>query len=205
VIFVVTQIVGIFGGFAWGFGGRESFAAWKTTKGFKTFEDYNNYYAPFRSIAQSQLENLQKRMAENADISGKTFSKTFRDYVLEQRDFSDMEVARNRPAASGAAVDALERDAMTQVSHPQALTVEKSTDEVAVLSPTPVDVSASATIDILIAEIEAEADVARKKALILGLDERVRGDVVNAIKLRKQRAEEAKLALATELDDLFKA
>ncbi|MBC8642244.1 hypothetical protein IAG25_36195 [Caballeronia sp. EK] len=60
VILVVTQIVGIFGGFTWGFGGRESRAAWKTTKGLTTFEDHNNYFAPLRAITQSQLENLQK-------------------------------------------------------------------------------------------------------------------------------------------------
>ncbi|MFP3693278.1 hypothetical protein SB784_34985, partial [Burkholderia sp. SIMBA_048] len=79
----------------------------KTTKGFTTFEDYNNYYAPLRSIAQSQLENLQKRMAENADISGKTFSKTFRNYVLEQRALSDLDAdpvrAQSAQASTGVA------------------------------------------------------------------------------------------------------
>jgi hypothetical protein len=195
VIFVVTQIVGIFGGFAWGFGGRESLAAWKTTKGFNTFEDYNNYYAPFRAIAQSQLENLQKRMAEDADISGKTFSKTFRDYVLEHRNFTDLESGLVRSTAGPTAQ--------------QATSGHVATDKPAKVVAAPVaasdEVSTTAAIDALVAKVEAESDVARKKELIYGLDETVRADVVNAIKLRKERAEKAKLALESELDDLFKA
>lgn len=206
VIFVVTQIVGIFGGFAWGFGGRESLAAWKTTKGFKTFEDYNNYYAPFRAIAQSQLENLQKRMAENADISGKTFSKTFRDYVLEHRNFTDLEsgVVRSTTAAT-VAVDTPE----PQMTARQAASVSVATDAPAKVVAVPAaasdEVPATASIDALVAKIEAESDVARKKELIYGLDESVRTEVVSTIKLRKERAEKAKLALESELDDLFKA
>lgn len=204
VIFVVTQIVGIFGGFAWGFGGRESFAAWKTTKGFKTFEDYNNYYAPLRAIAQSQLENLQKRMAENADISGKTFSKTFRDYVIEQRNFSDLESGLVRSTSEATAVDAAEPRGAQQAT---AARVAADTSAKVVAPPVAVsgEVSTTATIDALVAKIEAESDVAHKKELIYGLDETVRAEVVNAIKLRKERAEKAKLALESELDDLFKA
>jgi hypothetical protein len=195
VIFVVTQIVGIFGGFAWGFGGRESLAAWKTTKGFNTFEDYNNYYAPFRAIAQSQLENLQKRMAEDADISGKTFSKTFRDYVLEHRNFTDLESGLVRSTAGATA----------QQPAPGHVESDKPAKVIAAPVAASEEVSTTATIDALVAKVEAESDVARKKELIYGFDEAVRVDVVNAIKLRKERAEKAKLALDYELDDLFKA
>jgi hypothetical protein len=185
VIFVVTQIVGIFGGFAWGFGGRESRAAWKTTKGFTTFEDYNNYIAPLRAITQSQLENLQKRMAENADISGKTFTKTFRDYVMELRAQSDLDAAPVRAPAD-----------------------TRSTEQAAArpVAPPPVaQVAASATIDELVSEIEGTADLARKKELIYRLDEPARTQVIAEIKLRKERVEDAKSALESQLDDLFKA
>jgi hypothetical protein len=198
-------IVGIFGGFAWGFGGRESLAAWKTTKGFKTFEDYNNYYAPLRAIAQSQLENLQKRMAENADISGKTFSKTFRDYVLEHRNFTDLESGLVRSTAGATAVDALEPQVTAQQATSGRVATDTPAKVVAALVAASDEVSTTATIDALVAKIEAESDVARKKELIYGLDETVRAEVVNAIKLRKERAEKAKLALESELDDLFKA
>ncbi|MEZ2354792.1 hypothetical protein [Caballeronia sp. RCC_10] len=188
VIFVVTQIVGIFGGFAWGFGGRESSAAWKTTKGFTTFEDYTNYYAPLRAITQSQLENLQKRMAENADIAGKTFEKTFRDYVLELRAHSNLDAAPvPSPADARPAERAVERVAARPVTPPPVA-----------------DVSATVTIDELVSEIEGTSDLARKKELIYRLAEPVRTRVIGEIKLRKERAEQAKHALESELDDLFK-
>jgi hypothetical protein len=183
VIFVVTQIVGIFGGFAWGFGGRESRAAWKTTKGFTTFEDYNNYYAPLRAITQSQLENLQKRMAENADILGKTFEKTFRDYVMELRAQSDLDAAPVRSTAG---------------TPPPGRTAEP------VAPPPPADISSSDTIDELVSEIEGTTDLAHKKELIYRLAEPVRTQVIGEIKRRKERATQAKHALESELDDLFK-
>lgn len=205
VIFVVTQIVGIFGGFAWGFGGRESLAAWKTTKGFNTFEDYNNYYAPFRAIAQSQLENLQKRLAENADISGKTFSKTFRDYVRDHRNFTDLESGLVRSPAGAPTFDVLEPQATAQQVTSRRVATDTPTKVVGASIAASYEVSTNATIDALVTKIEAESDVARKKELIFALDETVRAEVVNAIKLRKERAEKAKLALESELDDLFKA
>ncbi|MFM0214550.1 hypothetical protein [Paraburkholderia caledonica] len=200
IIFVVTQIVGIFGGFAWGFGGRESRAAWKTTKGFTTFEDYNNYFAPLRSIAQSQLENLQKRMAENADISGKTFSKTFRDYVLEQRALSDLESdpvrVQSKQASAGVASETPEKkevlaEASPIVANPAA-------------APAVAEEVAIASIDSIVLEIEGTSDVARKKELIYGLAEPMRTQVINEIKAHKERAEQAKNALESQLDDLFK-
>lgn len=200
IIFVVTQIVGIFGGFAWGFGGRESRAAWKTTKGFTTFEDYNNYYAPLRSIAQSQLENLQKRMAENADISGKTFSKTFRDYVLEQRALSDLDADPVRTQSVQASTGvASERPVNKEVAAPASPGVADTIATHAVAHEV-----ANASIDSIVSEIEGTSDVTRKKELIYGLAEPVRTQVINEIKARKERAEQAKNALESQLDDLFK-
>ncbi|TCG05644.1 hypothetical protein BZM27_32220 [Paraburkholderia steynii] len=200
IIFVVTQVVGIFGGFAWGFGGRESRAAWKTTKGFTTFEDYNNYYAPLRSIAQSQLENLQKRMAENADISGKTFSKTFRNYVLEQRALSDLDAdpvrAQSAQASTGVASEMpVKKEVVVPASPIVADTIAK---------PAVVEEVENASIDSIVSAIEGASDVTRKKELIYGLAEPVRTQVINEIKARKERAEHAKNALESQLDDLFK-
>ncbi|MEX3986180.1 hypothetical protein AB4Y45_45815 [Paraburkholderia sp. EG287A] len=203
VIFVVTQIVGIFGGFAWGFGGRESLAAWRTTKGFTTFEDYNNYFAPLRAIAQSQLENLQKRLAENADISGKTFSKTFRDYVIEQRAFSDLESGAGHVQAVVTPESAMTAPILIEGGK------RPEVSSIPVLQPvapsTVPPVSAGQSIGAIIAEIEGESDVSRKKELIYRLDETVRQQVIGEIKQRKERAEAAKHALDSQLDDLFKA
>jgi hypothetical protein len=144
-------------------------------------------------------------MAENADISGKTFSKTFRDYVLEHRNFTDLESGLVRSTTAATVV--VDTPA-PQVTARQAASVSVATDAPAKVVAAPAaasdDVSATASIDALVAKIEADSDVARKKELIYGLDESVRTEVVNAIKLRKERAEKAKLALESELDDLFK-
>jgi hypothetical protein len=205
VIFVVTQIVGIFGGFAWGFGGRESFAAWKTTKGFKTFEDYNNYYTPLRSIAQSQLENLQKRMAENADIAGKSFAKTFRDYVIEQRQFADLETASVPPAGTSQVVKANEGTVVDTPATNLMSAPEADAGLKVAASAGSVPVSLSGDLDVIVSQIETTSDVSRKKQLVLQLDPAVRAKVVEELKLRKERAEQMKQSLDNELDDLFKA
>ena len=202
VIFIVTQIVGIFGGFAWGFGGRESLAAWRTTKGFTTFEDYNNYFAPLRAIAQSQLENLQKRLAENADISGKTFSKTFRDYVIEQRAFADLE-STGGLAQSGVGTEGARHAPRVDDAKPSTVFSIPPAQPAAPARATPVP--ADMDIEAIIAEIEGTSDVSRKKDLIYRLDEPVRQEVIGEIKQRKERAEAAKHALDSQLDDLFKA
>jgi hypothetical protein len=55
-----------------------------------------------------------------------------------------------------------------------------------------------------VSEIEGTADLARKKELIYRLNEPVRTAVIAEIKLRKERAEQAKTALESQLDDLFK-
>lgn len=205
VIFVVTQIVGIFGGFAWGFGGRESLDAWKTTKGFKTFEDYNNYYAPFRSIVQSQLENLQKAMAEHADIAGKSFSKTFRDYVIEQRQLADLDgaslVAITPSGIAGETETTLRDPAVTNTASGVHTAVIASVAEPA---NNLVDASLR-DLDAIVSEIEATSDVNRKKQLVLQLDAPIRTKVVEELKLRKERAEQNRATLDNELDDLFKA
>jgi hypothetical protein len=205
VIFVVTQIVGIFGGFAWGFGGRESLAAWKTTKGFKTFEDYNNYYAPFRSIAQSQLENLQKAMAEHADIAGKSFSKTFRDYVIEQRQLADLD------GAPPVAITVSNIAGLTETaSRDTAVLNAASAAHAAAIAPLAepannVTDDSLGDLDAIVSEIEATSDVNRKKQLVLQLDAPIRTKVVEELKLRKERAEQNKATLHNELDDLFRA
>ena len=63
---------------------------------------------------------------------------------------------------------------------------------------------ANASIDSIVSEIEGTSDVTRKKELIYGLGEPVRTQVIDEIKARKERAEQAKNALESQLDDLFK-
>jgi hypothetical protein len=116
-----------------------------------------------------------------------------------------MESGLVRSTAAATAVNATE----PQVTAQQAASVSVAPDAPVKVVTAPAaaadEVSTTATIDALVAKIEAESDVARKKELIYGLDESVRAEVVSAIKLRKERTEKAKLALESELDDLFKA
>jgi hypothetical protein len=185
VIFVVTQIVGIYGGYAWGFGGKESKSAFRTTKGFTTFEDYNTYFAPFRTIAQSQLENLQKMLGENVDIAGVSFDKSFRDYVIEQRQIHDGDLA---PGAFKSA----ENVAPGNVKTEPPITAEH---------PLQANFNLTATVQ----SIEAQTDVEEKKRIILGLDKETQSRVVAELKRRKEAGDAERSRMSSELDSLFGA
>jgi len=84
-IFVVTQVVGIAAGFRWGFAGKESKAAYVSTRGFSTYEDYEAYYAPVIQVAQSRLQTLQQQLARQGGNQSLDLRKTFDDYLDESR------------------------------------------------------------------------------------------------------------------------
>jgi hypothetical protein len=121
--------------------------------------------------------------------------------VIEQRNFADLEAGAARaPADATAFAESQPRPAV-----PAAADIDEAA-KVTVAAATPaVKTSSRATIDTIVAEIEGTSDVARKKQLIYGLEESVRVEVVNEIKLRKERGEKARRALESELDDLFNA
>jgi uncharacterized membrane protein len=86
-IFVVTQVVGIAAGFKWGFAGKESKAAYASTRGFSTYEDYQAQYAPVIQVAQSKLQTLQQQLARQGGNQSLNLRKSFDDYLSESRGF----------------------------------------------------------------------------------------------------------------------
>jgi len=83
-IFVVTQIVGIIAGYKWGFAGKNSKDAYKSTLGFSTFDDYTRYFSPILATAEAKLSNLQQRLAERNGNVGLGLKNTFENFLLER-------------------------------------------------------------------------------------------------------------------------
>lgn len=81
-IFAVTQLVGITAGYRWGFAGRESKAAFKGTRGFSTYDDYQAFFTPMIQVAQSKLQALQQKMSERSANEGLKLRHTFDDYLV---------------------------------------------------------------------------------------------------------------------------
>jgi len=82
-IFTVTQIVSICAGFKYGFGGKESEAAFKGTRGFSTYHDYMDRVEPMIQAAQVKLQALQRNLAALGGNVKLNLYKTFDDYIRE--------------------------------------------------------------------------------------------------------------------------
>lgn len=83
-IFVVTQIVGIIAGYKWGFAGKNSKDAYKSTLGFSTYDDYNRYFSPILSTAEAKLSTLQQRLIERSPNVGLGLKNTFENFLLDR-------------------------------------------------------------------------------------------------------------------------
>lgn len=94
IIFVVTQIVGIYAGFKWGFAGKDSKEAYKTTRGFATYSDFVAFYDPILHEVQSLLSDLRQRLEDHITVKRGSASKTFLDYLSEKREEMDQHQAR---------------------------------------------------------------------------------------------------------------
>ena len=83
IIFTVTQIVSICAGFKYGFGGEESEAAFKGTRGFLTYADHMDRVEPMIQAAQAKLQTLQRNLAALGGNVRLNLHKTFDDYIRE--------------------------------------------------------------------------------------------------------------------------
>ncbi len=95
LMFVFIQILGIFFGIHWGFGGRESKEAHECLKGFSTKKAFLAYYERAKTniarVAQQQLQKLQHKMniindnsgtdAETTAILRNNKDRTFKQYL----------------------------------------------------------------------------------------------------------------------------
>ena len=95
LMFVFIQILGIFFGIHWGFGGRESKEAYECLRGFSTKKAFLAYYEKAKThiarVAQQQLQKLQHKMniindnsgtdAETTAILRNNKDRTFKQYL----------------------------------------------------------------------------------------------------------------------------
>ena len=186
-IFVVTQIVGIIAGYKWGFAGKNSKDAYKSTLGFSTYDDYSRYFSPILATAEAKLSNLQQRLAEQNGNVGLGLKNTFENFLLE-RHVSNVEHKHAAQEASAAPRQA----GPAPVSPPAAAPVQAET---------------------IVARIESFGDDKEgAKRYLLSLDEAQRAAVMPLLKARKEarlREEEARrgaaqsAALDKELDELL--
>lgn len=103
-IFVVTQIVGIIAGYKWGFAGKNSKDAYKSTLGFSTYDDYNRYFSPIITNAEAKLGTLQQRLIEQTGNVGLNLKHTFEHFLTErQGNQLEQAIVRQRQAATVAA------------------------------------------------------------------------------------------------------
>ena len=84
-IFVVTQVVGIFAGYKYGFAGKESKEAYRLTHGLSTYDGIMLRIDPIIQIARASLQRLQQKMAEQQSNQSLRLCKTFDDYLIENR------------------------------------------------------------------------------------------------------------------------
>ena len=83
IIFTVTQIVSICAGFKYGFGGKESEAAFRGTRGVSSYNDHMDRVEPMIQAAQAKLQTLQRNLAALGGNVRLDLHKTFDDYIRE--------------------------------------------------------------------------------------------------------------------------
>ncbi|MGV7209821.1 hypothetical protein ACLB1G_18430 [Oxalobacteraceae bacterium A2-2] len=183
VIFVITQIVAIYAGFKWGFGGQESAAAYRRTRGFSTWTEAREVKDAFIEPVEELMTALHAKFSEsNRKLAVHSFkqylSKTAAAADAEDREAADREAARKATDAA--------RSAAAAAPAPAAA---------APLAPQPADADpVQAHLD-AIDRLTAKED---KERYVLELEVGQRAAVIQAIKARQQRA-----AAAKEVEGLF--
>lgn len=207
IIFVVTQIVGMFAGYKWGFAGKESKSAFEATRGFATYEEFIAYYDPRIDAAQAMLQSMQQKMAANAINGDRKTEKTFRDYLLEDRQ-SKAEFHQPVPKAdaSPATAAALQVTsiAVAPTAAAPATAAPVATPAVApVSSATAQADSQTVCADEALQILDSISDKQAKKAWLDSLPGGVTDEVIARIKQRKAAEAAEKAKRDAELDSLL--
>ncbi|MES2149862.1 MAG: hypothetical protein V4508_08710 [Pseudomonadota bacterium] len=186
-IFIVTQIVGIIAGYKWGFAGKNSKDAYKSTLGFSTFDDYTRYFSPILTMAEAKLSTLQQCLAERNSNIGLGLKNTFGDFLLDRH--------------------------VSHVEHVQATKATQSTMPSASPVAQPAATTQPQSVADVIAVVEGfGADKEGAKRYLLGLSDDLRAAVTPVLKARKearlreeeeQRQAQRSAALGQELDDIL--
>lgn len=177
VIFVITQIVAIYAGFKWGFGGKESHAAYKRTRGFAS-------WAQVREVKEAFVEPVEELMtalhAKFSETNRKLPVHSFKQYL-------------QKTAAEAAADEA---------AHQAAAAVRNLTPAAAPVPAQPAPAPAAASyedeLSAHLAAIDRLPGKAEKEQYVLVLDAAVRSRVIQELKARQLRE-----AAAKEVEGLF--
>lgn len=84
IIFVVTQAVGTYSGFKYGFAGKQSVQAYRETRGAADYHEYISLIDGWIAIAEARLSSLHQKIQTNVLQHGIVLDKTFKDF-LKQR------------------------------------------------------------------------------------------------------------------------
>ena len=160
VIFVVTQIVGIYTGIKYGFSAKEGNAAYRQTLGFATYSAYLDHVEPIIHRAQAQLAELQRRLAANPGNVRLDLGKRFNDFLAE-RHAQRLEREAPEPGTSSTATspatttfeDALQRLSTLSVSEEKKTFVVNLPNEI------------RARVISHLKDVKAREETARNKAL----------------------------------------
>lgn len=163
VIFVITQIVAIYAGFKWGFGGKESGAAFSRTRGFASWTQVREVKDAFIQPVEELMTGLHAKFSEgNRKIPVHTFKQYIAKTASDAGDEGD-EGAATAPAEAPAAPAAA---AASAAAVPDSLQSH-------------------------LEAIDALASKEQKEAYVLSLTPGARAAVIGEIKARQSRQADA--------------
>lgn len=193
-IFVFLQILSVFFGFRWGFGGKDSESAYKAIGGgrYSSYADVREHYKDIADTAQSKLEHLQQKLMNrntNTGTDGLHTTKTFYEFM-------DLERVRETGDRAKELHHAAQRGEMERT---QAANTYARAPAVA-----PISGSTEVTMDTAMHELDRMGqNKEAKKVYIQNLPDALKSQVMQALKVQKEQASDKARQRDAELDDLL--
>jgi hypothetical protein len=175
VLFVITQALGIYSGYSYGYAGKESADAYTQTRGAKTYTDYIYYPQNTIRIAQSRLKSLQEKIQKRVTNKGIVTGKTFGEF-LRQRDEQDLATWRSVRKLNGTA------------EPPKAASVSNGLD---------------AAVQAAVAKVQGLASKEEKESYLDSLSDDMFGRVTAELKRQKEAASTRRASRSAQLGDLL--
>lgn len=199
-IFVFLQILGVFFGFRWGFGGKDSESAFRAIGGgrYSSYADVREHYKDIADTAQSKLEHLQQKLMNRNSLSGNDGMHTTKTFY----EFMDMERNRETSDRAKELQHAAQRGAMEKAQAASHFTPPPATAAVAPPAPrmeTPVETLESAMHKLTALGEDKNA----KKAYIQSLPASLQAQIMQALKDQKEQAAIKARQNDAELDSLL--
>jgi hypothetical protein len=175
VLFVITQALGIYSGYSYGYAGKESADAYAQTRGAKTYTDYIYYPQNTIRIADSRLkalqEKIQKRVTNKGIVTGRSFGE-----FLKRRDEEDMATWRAARKLNGTA------------DSPKLASVSNGLDS---------------TVQAAVAKVQGLASKEEKESYLDSLPDDMFARVTAELKRQKEAASTRRASRSAQLGDLL--